>query len=216
MIRLPRTWRVRSRLMPALLLALAAGCAVLPTKPAPRLFILSPKSTFEEGLPKVDWQLSIDAPIAESGLNTSRVAVMRRPLTMEYFERANWIDTAPRMVHRLLVESFENSRRIVGVGRQSAMLRGDYSLITELREFQAETYDGKQVVRVRINAKLVQLPQRIIISTTSARHRVPYEGTSMENIVHGFDDALGKTLKDIVSWTLRAVPPSLPRERRRR
>ncbi len=213
MIRLPRTWPDLSWLMPALLLALVVGCAVLPTKPAPRLYLLTPKSTYEEDLPKVDWQLSIDAPIAESGLNTSRVAIMRRPLTMEYFARANWVDTAPRMVHRLLVESFENSQRIVGVGRQSAMLRANYILITELREFQAETYGGKQVVRVRINAKLVKLPQRIIISTTSAEHRVPYEGTSMENVLRAFDYALGKSLKDVVNWTLRSVPPGARRRR---
>ena len=140
---------------------------------------------------------------------------MRKPLTMEYFERANWIDTAPRMVHRLLIESFENSRRIVGVGRQSTTLRADYRLITELREFQAESYQGQQAVHVRINAKLIRLPQRIIVSTTSAEHHATYEGTRMENIVRAFDDALGKTLKDVVSWTLTAVPPKLPRARRR-
>jgi len=201
----------QSWFVPALLLALATGCAVLPTKPAPRLFVLTPKSTFETSLSKVDWQLSVDAPIAESGLNTSRIAVMRKELTMEYFERANWIDTAPRMIQRLLVESFENSHRIVGVGRQSTTLRADYSLITELREFQAEKFAGRNIVHVRINAKLVRMPQRVIVSTTSAESQVPYEGTRMENIVHAFDDALGKALKDVVNWTLTAVPPTLPR-----
>lgn len=216
MIRPPRTLPDLSWLLAALLLTLLASCAVLPTKPAPRLYVLTPKSTYEDALPKVNWQLSIDVPIAESGLNTSRIAVTRRPLTLEYFARASWVDTAPRMVHRLLVESFENSRRIVGVGRQSAMLRANYILITELREFQAETYKGEPVVRVRINAKLVQLPQRIIISTTSAEHHVPYEGTAMENIVHAFDYALGKSLKDVVNWALQAVPPDAPGPRRRR
>lgn len=197
----------------AALLTILAGCTVLEPKPAPRLYVLTPKSTYDENLPTVDWQLSVDAPIAESGLNTVRIAVMRKPLTLEYFERANWVDTAPRMVHRLLVESFENSGSIVGVGRQSATLRADYNLITELREFQAETYEGQPSVRVRINAKLVQLPARVIVSTTSAENRVPYAGNSMEAIVRGFDAALGKSLKDIVDWTLRAVPPTSPRTR---
>jgi cholesterol transport system auxiliary component len=203
--------------MLVLLLTLtAAGCTILPTKQATRLYLLTPKSTYTTTLPKVDWQLSIDAPIAESGLNTSRVAIMRKPLTMEYFERANWVDTAPRMIHRLLVESFENSKRIVGVGRQSATLRADYTLITELREFQAESYDGKQTIHVRINAKLVRLPERIIVSTTSADHRVPFEESGMDDIVHAFDAALGKALKEVVNWTLQAVPPASPRARARR
>lgn len=217
MIRLPFSWPVPSRPLLSLLLMLTvASCTILPARPATRLYVLTPKSTYDAALPKVDWQLSIDTPIAESGLNTSRVAVMRRPLTMEYFERANWIDTAPRMVHRLLIESFENSKRIVGVGRQSIALRADYSLITELREFQAESYEGKQTVHVRINAKLVRLPERIIISTISADQRAPFEGTGMEDIVHAFDYALGKSLKQVVNWALLAAPPASPRTRRRR
>jgi cholesterol transport system auxiliary component len=47
-----------------------------------------------------------------------------------------WVDTAPRLVQTLLVESFENSRKIIGVGRQSVNLRTDYALIIDLREFQ--------------------------------------------------------------------------------
>ena len=30
----------------------------------PRIFVLSPKSTFDEEIPVVDWQLLIDSPIA--------------------------------------------------------------------------------------------------------------------------------------------------------
>lgn len=197
------------------MLVAIAGCSILPPElPAPRLYLLSPKSTFDKNLPRVTWQLSIDPPIAESGLNTTRIAVMRKPYLLEYFERANWIDTAPRMVQRLLVESFENSRRIIGVGRQSVTLRADYGLITELREFQAESFGGRMEVHVRINAKLVKLPQRQIVSTLSAEHKVATEGPAIEQIVRAFDDALGKALKDVVSWALTAVPPNPVRRSR--
>jgi cholesterol transport system auxiliary component len=203
----------------AVLVSLIAGsCGTLPfDKPPPRLFLLTPKSTFRDDLPKVKWQLTIDVPIAEAGINTSRIAVQRNAVMIDYFEGANWIDTAPRMVQTLLVESFENSGRIIGVGRQSAALRADYTLLVELREFQAE-YDGPSTVpsaHVRLNAKLVRLPQRVIVGTVSADYSVKAQGSRLEDVVRGFDVSLGKSLKKIVEWTLTKVPPTVSRGRRR-
>jgi cholesterol transport system auxiliary component len=189
-----------------------AGCAGLPfDKPPPRLFVLTPKSVFPENLPTVDWQMTIDLPLAPAGLNTSRIAVHRTPISLDYYEGANWVDTAPKMVQTLLIESFENSRRILGVGRQSVALRADYNLVTELREFQAELRNGGPPdIRVRVNVKLVQFPQRIIVATTSAEAVTRARENQIEDIVGAFDDSLGKVLKDIVTWTLQAVPAAPP------
>ncbi|MPY69868.1 MAG: hypothetical protein GEU92_19840 [Alphaproteobacteria bacterium] len=191
-------------------LFLAAGCSLdLPgNSPPSRLFVLSPKNTFDPDLPRVPWQLTVEVPVAEAGLNTARVALRRSPLSLEYFERANWIDTAPRMIQTLLVESFENSGRIVAVGRQSVSLRADYSLITELREFQAQYGDGPAPdAHVRLTAKLVKMPQRNIVATMTADERIRANGPSLDEIMPAFDKALGKALKKIVEWTLRTAPP---------
>lgn len=206
-----RRRRARPILAVALGLALPLGCdtPIFPgTSTPPRLFVLTPKSTYPQDLPAVDWQLTVDVPIAQAGLNTQRIAVRRNPVSLEYWARANWIDTAPIMVQTLLVESFENSGRIVSVGRQSIALRPDYVLITELREFQAEYFDdGPPQVRVRLNAKLVQMPERVIIGATTAerlaRARVGRGRSELHAVVDAFDEALGKVLKQVVIWTLQ-------------
>ena len=188
-----------------------ASCSVVPVAdlPPPQLYILSPKSTYDPGMPATDWQIAIEVPIAEAGLNTARIALRHDPLSLEYFERANWIDTTPRMVQTLMVESFENSKKATAVGRASIGLRSDYTLVSELRSFQAE-YDGKAapVVRVRINVKLIKMPQRTIIGAMSVMRTAPARGTRMDDVVLAFDDALGKSLRQIVDWTLRTLPPS--------
>lgn len=199
--------------------AIATGCGALPfNKPAPDLFVLTPKSTFNTALPKVDWQLTVELPFADAGINTSRIATRKSEVTIEYFQGANWIDTAPRMVQTLLVESFENSNRIVGVGRQSAALRADYTLLMELREFQAEYKDGEITpsAHVRLNAKLVRLPQRFIVGTKNSDFSIKAKSGGLSETVHAFDEALGKALKDIVEWTLTAAPPKLQNRSRRR
>jgi cholesterol transport system auxiliary component len=206
---------MRAALRLALIAAVATSIAAcgLPgaDRAPPRLFVLSPKSTYSPDLPKVEWQLAIDTPIAEAGLSSSRIALRHSALSVEYFARAAWTDTAPSMVQTLLVESFENTGKIVAVGRQSIALRGDYVLVTELREFQAE-YDGKPApeIRVRLNAKLIRMPQRVIVANHTGESVLPAENGSLEAVVTAFDDALGKVLKRTVEWCLTAVPPQRP------
>ena len=200
----------------AVLSTLLVACVELPgSGEASRLYVLTPKSTFPENLPTVDWQLVIEVPVSASGLNTARIAARHSPIELNYIGAANWTDFAPRMVQTLLVESFENSSKIIGVGREAIGLRADYLLKTEVREFQAE-YDGTKIgsgktttiskkppeVRVRINAKLVKMPQRSIIASQTFENLVKSDENSMESIIASFDDALGKALKDIVVWAL--------------
>lgn len=203
------TWAGGLILAGALSLA-AGGCAnVIPgaASEPPQIYDLTPKSTFDEDLPEAHWQLVVETPVAPASLNTNRIALRRNPWTLEYFERAVWTDVAPRLVQTLFIESFENTHKIIAVGRESVGLRSDYVLKSELREFQVEFDTGTPVAHVRIIAKLVKMPQRTIIDWTSEDHSVPASGESMDAIVAAFDEALGKTLKRIVEWALKAAPP---------
>jgi cholesterol transport system auxiliary component len=190
---------------PATVLAACEG--VLPGQgPPPRLFVLTPKSTFPESLPTVDWQLIIEVPVAATGLDTTRISLQRSPVEHEYYARANWTDRTPTLVQTLLVESFENSRKIVAVGRESLGLRADFVLKSELREFQAE-FDRSApgtppAANVKLGLKLVQMPERAIVGSRNFEHRIPASTDTLEAIVDAFDVALGKVLKDVVSWTL--------------
>lgn len=182
-----------------------------------QLYVLTPKSTYPDNLPKVDWQLLVEETTSPAGLNTQRIAVAYSPIELDYFARSNWTDRAPEMVLRLLVESFENSGKIIAVGRDSVGLRSNILLKTELREFQAEyqrkpgsdqaqgeaTGSGSAPrIRVRLAAKLVRMPRRIIVASQTFEMIVQSEKNSMEAIIGAFDEALGRTLKGIVVWTL--------------
>jgi cholesterol transport system auxiliary component len=202
------------------LIGLGACASIIPgaDRDPPKLYDLSPKSTFAKNLPRARWQLVVEPPIAAAGLSSARIALKRHLLRLEYYAQAAWTDTTPTMIQTLIIESFENSRKIVSVGRTSAGLRSDYVLQTSLREFQAE-YSNKRLtekamkksenksavgpaVRVSINAKLVKMPERTIIASHTFDHVVIANTNGMEEIVAAFDEALGKALKRIVQWTL--------------
>lgn len=212
--------RSAAALLVAGLFAGLGACAVrLPGGGEPaQLYVLTPKSTYPEDLPTVDWQLLVETPIAPAGLDTPRIAVSYSPIELDYFARAVWTDRAPQMVQRLLIESFENSGRIVGVGRDAVGLRSDFVLKTELREFQAEyrrtqpaadmIVPGERtgeapVVRVRINAKIVRMPRREIVGSENFEHVVQAAENTMKDIIIAYDDALGASIKNVVVWTLR-------------
>lgn len=195
----------------------------------PRLYVLTPKSTFSDDIPKVDWQLLVETPISPAGLSTARIAMNDSPIELRYFDRANWTDFAPKMVQTLMIESFENSGKIVGVGREQVGLRSDFLLKTDLREFQAEYTDalpdGIKVMdygvspptaRVRINAKLVKMPRREIVATKTFERRIQANSNTMTEIIGAFDEALGKTLKAIVTWTLKTGQELKSKKKKRR
>ena len=188
------------------LVGMVAGCGVFPELNKPvKLYTLTPKTTFPEDLPSVDWQLVVETPTAPAGIDTTRIALQRSVYTLEYFAEAGWTDRAPEMIQTLLVESMESTGKIVGVGMESIGIRPDYLLKTDIREFQAIYPEAGDIpsVLVRISALLVRMPERRIVASTSSEHRVEAAGTGFTDIIDAFDSALGSALRDIVAFTLQ-------------
>jgi cholesterol transport system auxiliary component len=113
------------------------------------------------------------------------------------------------MVQTLIIESFESTGSILAVGREAIGLRPDFILKTDLREFQAIYYEteapGPTIV-VRMNAKLVQMPERRIVASNTFDHRTPAASDSFKDIIEAFDDALGSVIKRIVTSALNFQP----------
>lgn len=191
---------------------LLGGCEILPEVSVPTdLYTLTPKTTFASELPKVNWQLVVELPVAAAGLDTARIALQRTPYTLEYYARAAWTDNAPAMVQTLIIESFESTGSILAVGREAIGLRADFILKTDLREFQAIYYEGEPsgapTILVRMNAKLVQMPERRIVSSNTFEYRAGAASNSFRDIIEAFDTALGSVIKKIVVSTLAYQPP---------
>ncbi len=199
-----RFWVLSTAALTAVLLS-ACSLPDLGSGPPPDLYILSPKSTFPEDLPSVDWQLVVEEPSTAKGIDTDRIAIAPTSLEVKYLAGARWADRAPRMVQQLLIQSFENTKKIVSVGRQSIGLRSDFVLKVELREFQAEkTAEGGTVVRVRVNLKLVRIAMGQIVASQSFEAVKPANSENVADIVQAFDDGVGAVLKRAVAWTLKA------------
>jgi cholesterol transport system auxiliary component len=183
---------------------LMTGCGLLPEVSKPvELYTLTPKTSYPETLEEVPWQLVVELPNAATSLDTPRIALQRTPFTLEYYANVAWTDNSPIMVQTLLIESFEGTRSVI-VGREGMGLRPDYVLKTDLREFEAIYEDGSPnpIIWVRINAKVVKMPDRRIVSSATFERREAAKGTKLPDIIPAFDEALGHVLKRVVLFTL--------------
>lgn len=196
------------------LAALVGACSLLDKADDPvNLFTVTPKSTFDAGLPSVRWQLIVDTPTAAAHLNSGRIALQMTPTSSDYYAQSAWIDRAPLMVQTRTIESFENTKRIVGVGRDPVAVRANYILQTDLREFQAEYFHGgAPIAHVRLVARLVRMPDRQIVGSAAFERCWRARADKIPEVVKAFDEALGSVLKRLVAWTLTAVPPYVPQE----
>ncbi|MDX1742159.1 MAG: ABC-type transport auxiliary lipoprotein family protein [Ruegeria sp.] len=198
----------------ALALVSLGGCAGLGTlrqasKPND-LYLLTPKSTFSSALPRVQKQIVVQEPTATAAVNTDQIAIQPTPFQVQYLPRARWVDRAPLIVQALLVESYENSGKVAAVGRSTVGLRPDYVSAPDLREFQGlvigETEDTKTIrVEVRLNIKIIDEFDDKIIASNSFREYVVSASDQTPDLVKAFDDALGRTMRDAVEWSVRRI-----------
>ena len=203
----------RHLLLGAATAVLVAGCGgnLIGPGPAPQLYLLKPDFGPVDG-PAVSWQLDVETPDASDSLDTSRIALLNPPARLDYFANAAWPDQLPALVQSALVQAFEQSGKITGVAADSAGLRSDYTLLTEICDFNAvyDAPDSVPKVKVRIVAKLVHSHARDIVQTLEASQEVPAGANSIDNVVIAADQALSTVVKQIVEWTLRAPP--LPKQ----
>jgi cholesterol transport system auxiliary component len=192
-----------------------AGCSGLLGSSAPgHLYRVTPKSSYPANLPRLSVQLLVDVPLAPAGLDTSRIALSRSAVSIDYFADSEWTDRVPTLVQTALLASFENSQVIIAIDRDSVGLRADFILKPEIRHFEAvyDSPNGPPDVWVAINARLVNPSGRDIVAQTAFERRRGASANEIPQIILAFDEALGDVMKEIVVWTL--TNPALPMARR--
>jgi cholesterol transport system auxiliary component len=199
------TARLSRRFVPSVLIFTLAGCSGLLGGGQPaHLYRLTPKSTYPPSLPHRTVQLLVDEPLAPAGLDKSRIALSRSPVSIDYFADSEWTDRAPLLVQTAILQSFENSRAVTAIDRESVGLRADFILKTELRHFEAvyDSSEGPPEIWVAVNVRLVNPSSREVVAQTSFERRRRASANDVPSVVSTFDEALGGVMKDIVVWTV--------------
>jgi cholesterol transport system auxiliary component len=193
------------RWLPSVLILALAGCSGMLGGGTPaHLYRVTPKSSYPPNLPHRSIQLLIDVPLSPAGLDTARIALTRSAVSIDYFADSEWTDRAPLLVQTALVESFENSRAVTAIDRESVGLRADFILKSEIRHFEAvyDSPNGPPEVWVAMNIRLVNPSDREVVANSSFERRQRASANDVASIISAFDEGLGGVMKDIVVWTV--------------
>ena len=191
--------------LPALLLVLPlAACSSLLNVQRTPFTIYSPKlaaAAASASAPRVDWQLAIETPLASDALDTARIVVMPSPGVIEVYPGARWSDSAAVLLRNLIVQGFEDSRRIIGVGSAASGLRADYALAIEVRDFQLEMNGGTHAA-IRLQVRLLDYTSNRVLAARAFDAEAPAATSDAAAAFAAFQDALNRIVPELVEWTL--------------
>jgi cholesterol transport system auxiliary component len=93
-------------------------------------------------------------------------------------------------------------------------VRADFVLDIAIGDFEAiyDSPEGPPRIVVKLNAKLIRIPERRIAGQMSVTREAKAAANALPEIVRAFDSALGGAAHEIVTWTLGN--PALSERRR--
>ena len=192
------------RIILAMVAALAlSSCSMLAGKHE-ELAIYAPALTHTAAKPATtsgSWQLAVFEPRAIGPLDSNRIAVMPAAGQIETYKGVRWRDRAPIMIQQLMLQLFQELPGPAGAGLASGMLRADFSLHTDLQDFQAD-YRGAQTptVVVRLAAQLVDnSTNRVVASRVFSAEESTSSG-NVSAVFSAFQSALNELLPNLIDW----------------
>jgi cholesterol transport system auxiliary component len=187
-----------------------AGCGAISSldsasKPL-SAYMLEPAAP-SAAVPTRNVRVVVESSTASGALDTDRILIKPNALQAEYLAGARWIDPAPRLVQELLVGSLRSTGAFAYVGTNPAGSFPDYTVLTDLRAFQAEVDPESAtptVVRTGFDLTVIrEIDGNIAASrrfTASAGIAPP--GTDPLQVVAAFNAATDAALREAVGWLL--------------
>ncbi|THF52599.1 ABC-type transport auxiliary lipoprotein family protein [Allorhizobium terrae] len=149
-------------------------------------------------------QLLIANPTALKMLDSDMVVVRVSGTEVQYLAKSQWGDKLPLMVQSKLVEAFDSTGKLAGVGKPGQGLAIDYQLISDIRTFEIDT-DGGRRANVSISVKLLNDRNGTVVSQKVFSATVPVRGDVNQAMINALSQAFGKVTSDIVTWTLATI-----------
>jgi cholesterol transport system auxiliary component len=157
-----------------------------------------------EGPSAKNRQILVPQPSALKALDSEQIVIRPSMSEIQYLAGAQWSDALSKMVQAKLVQAFENSGRLGGVGMPGQGLAIDYQIVTDIRSFEVQTAGGNRAV-VEISAKLLNDRNGTVRAQKVFRATAPVGGAGNPAFVKALDAAFATVTADIVGWTLGAI-----------
>ncbi|ADY64575.1 ABC-type transport auxiliary lipoprotein family protein [Agrobacterium tumefaciens] len=201
MTRLMNGHKRRALLLVPLLAVAVAGCAGTPSNDTFDLSVSS--ATVTQGPSLKGRQLLIADPTALKALDSENIVVRLSGSEVQYLGNSQWSDRLPRMVQSKLVQAFEDTGKLGGVGRPGQGLAIDYQVVSDIRTFEIDT--AKNTADIEISVKLLNDRNGTVKAQEVFRASARVSGSGNANFVKALDQAFAAATREIVAWTLKSL-----------
>lgn len=150
-------------------------------------------------------ELVIEEPKARGTLDSERIMIRPNALQVQYLPRSQWGDTVPVMLQNMLVGSFESYNAFARVGRVPLGNSGDYALLSEIVDFNAEVNAEGALVLLRVDAQMVDELNASVVSRQRFAASAQATGTSEKELIPAFDQASKILIAEMTDWGMRSL-----------
>ncbi|MBN8951589.1 MULTISPECIES: ABC-type transport auxiliary lipoprotein family protein [unclassified Rhizobium] len=150
-------------------------------------------------------QILIPTPTALQALDSNQIVIRVSPSEIQYLGKSQWSDKLSKMVQSKLVEAFENTGKLGGVGVPGQGLAIDYQIVTDIRSFEISAVGGQKTATVEISEKILNDRTGTVKAQNVFRKVVSVSGGSNPDFVRALDAAFAGVTSELVDWTLRSL-----------
>jgi phospholipid/cholesterol/gamma-HCH transport system substrate-binding protein len=143
-------------------------------------------------------QLVVGEPTALVMIDAQTILIRPPPAPDPSGKLSLWSDSLPKLVQAKLIEAFDNSNYLRGVGRASDGFNGDFKLAIEIRSFQVSA-TAEPVAEAEFAAKVLT-NEGGLVGTRVFRATAPAKAADVASSAAALDAAFGKIAKDLVVW----------------
>ena len=149
-------------------------------------------------------QILVPEPSALKALDSDQIVIRPSLAEIQYLSRSQLNDRLPKIVQAKLVQAFENTGVVGGVGKPGEGLAIDFQVVTDIRAFEVRT-DGPDTAVVELSVKIVNDRNGTVRAQKVFRGSAPVGGAGNPAFVMALDAAFAGVTADIVAWTLKAI-----------
>jgi len=155
--------------------------------------------------------LSIELPMTSGALDSDRILIKPNAVQSLYLPDGRWASELPAMWQTMALRAFEDTGALAYVGRRPLGTVGDFALISEITDFQAELVgEESATIRLRLTARMVRESDARVMARRVFAATVPVESTETLALVNGFNAASDTVLTDMVRWGIQVMGLRLP------
>lgn len=185
-----------------------SGCAAIPgfgPAPVDAFDISAPLNVpARRKLPRT--QILVPTPTALKLLDSEDIAIRTGGGAMQLLGGARWSDRLTNLVQAKVIEAFQRSGSIGGVGRPGDGLAIDYQVVIEIRSFEVRVgQGGTNTAYVDLFVRLLNDRTGIVRASQNFPAVMPVGGQGSFAFTAALDQAFQKSAADIVAWTTLAI-----------